>query len=172
LNARRPLFAALLLAAASSVHAQAFRCQFQDGHVEFRDGTCPYGTKALNVNRPTLKQAASPSAASAPTPAPVPAASAVVPGTMDGPGPDGKAPITWSLVDMDYRGVSVGSLFETLAKLVDKKAAVDASVRNRVVAAHYHDVPWDEAVADIAQRAGLDVRDDGGTLVVRKKQKR
>ena len=47
---------------------------------------------------------------------------------------------------------------------------VDASVRDRVVAAHYHDVPWDEAVADIAARAGLDVRDDGKTLVVKKKR--
>jgi len=74
------LLAALLAAAtvpaarAENAQTEAFRCQFQDGHVEFRDGTCPYGTKALNVNRPTLKQAATPSAASAPAPAPAPAA--------------------------------------------------------------------------------------------------
>lgn len=170
LNASRPLaVAALALAAAAPVHAQAFHCQFEDGHVEFRDGTCPYGTKALNVTRPNIRQGATP--ASAPAAEPAKAASPVQAAHLDEPGPDGSAPVTWGLVDVDYKGVSVNTLFDKLAQLVGKKAVVDAGVRNRVVVAHYHDVPWDEAVADIAARAGLEVRDDGGTLVVTKKKR-
>jgi hypothetical protein len=165
LNARlliaAPL-AALLVTGGQPAQAQAFRCQFEDGHVEFRQGTCPYGTKALNVQRPNLKQAAS----SAPSPAVLPSAAAASAPIYD-LGPDGQPPVTWGLVDVDYRGVTVRTLFDRMAGLVGKKAMVDASVANRVVVAQYHDVPWDEAVADIAGRAGLDVRDQGATLAVK-----
>ncbi len=164
--------AALLAAAASTAHAQAFRCQYQDGHVEYSQSTCPFGTKALNVARPDLKQASSRASAAAAASAPAPKASPAQVGQLDEPGPEGQAPITWSMVDIDYKGVTVRTLFDKLAQLVGKKVVVDANVRDRVVAAHYHDVPWDEAVADIAARAGLDVRDDGKTLLVKKKTKR
>ena len=164
--------AALLLAAGQPAHAQAFRCQYADGHVEYSQSTCPYGTTALNVARPTLRQAATPVPASAASAASAPAraAPATQAGELDAPGPDGQPPMTWNLVDVDYRGVSVRTLFDKLAQLVGRKVVVDANVRDRVVAAHYHDVPWDEAVADIAARAGLDVRDDGKTLTVKKKR--
>jgi hypothetical protein len=166
LNAR-PLIAAplaaLLFAGGQPAQAQAFRCQFEDGHVEFRQGTCPYGTKALNVQRPNLKQAAS----SAPSPAVQPSPAAAASAPIYDLGPDGQPPVTWGLVDVDYRGVTVRTLFDRMAGLVGKKAVVDASVANRVVVAQYHDVPWDEVVADIAGRAGLDVRDQGATLAVK-----
>lgn len=167
-----PALAALLLATAGA-HAQTFRCQFPDGHVEYRGGTCPYGVAEKNVGMPGLAPAAAPASAStssASVPAPAPArkaaASALTTTHFDEPGPDGRPPATWGLVDVDYGGVSVGTLFDKLAGLVGKKAVVDASVRGRTVTAHYHDIPWDEAVADIATRAGLAVRDDGQTLVV------
>jgi hypothetical protein len=166
LNARPPIaatLAVLLLAGSPAAQAQAFRCQYEDGHVEFRQGTCPFGTKALNVQRPNLRQAASSAPSVAVTTAPVAAASAPIYDL----GPDGQPPVTWGLVDVDYRGVTVRTLFDRMAGLVGKKAMVDASVANRVVVAQYHDVPWDEAVADIAGRAGLDVRDQGATLAVK-----
>jgi len=169
------LLAAPLLAAAAAAHAQAFRCQFEDGHVEFRDGTCPYGAKALNVALPQLRQGGRAVSASAPASAAaaVPARPAALSSArLDEPGPDGEAPVTWGLVDVDYGGVSVRTLFDRMAQLVGKKAVVDAAVRERVVAAHYHDVPWDEAVADIAERAGLEVRDEGGTLAVGPRRRR
>jgi hypothetical protein len=168
LIARLPL-AALLAVTVPAVHAQAFRCQYEDGHVEYSQSTCPFGTKALNVARPNLKQAAS-RGTPASAPAPAPKASPAQAGQLDDPGPDGQAPITWSMVDIDYKGVTVRTLFDKLAQLVGKKVVVDAGVRDRVVVAQYHDVPWDEAVADIAARAGLDVRDDGKTLTVKKKR--
>jgi hypothetical protein len=160
----RLLSAALLAAAASTAHAQAFRCQFEDGHVEFRQGTCPFGTKALNVQRPNLKQAASSAPAASAAPSPAPPASAPIYDL----GPNGEPPVTWGLVDIDYPGVTVRTLFDKMASLVGKKAVVDKGVAERVVVAHYHDVAWDEAVADIATRAGLEVRDQGATLAVRK----
>ena len=172
----RPLIvstlAVVLAAAGQAASAQAFRCQYADGHVEFSQSTCPFGTTALNVARPDLKQAATPaSAASAAVAvAPARATAATQAGQLDEPGPDGQPPVTWNLVDIDYRGVSVHTLFDKLAQLVGRKVSVDANVRDRVVAAHYHDVPWDEAVADIAARSGLDVRDDGKTLTVKKKR--
>ena len=167
----RILAASLLAVATATAHAQAFRCQFEDGHVEYRDGTCPFGAKALNVNLPQLRQGAR--AASAPASAGVPAAPKTLPAArLDEPGPNGEAPATWGLVDVDYGGVSVRTLFDRMAQLVGKKAVVDAAVRERVVAAHYHDVPWDEAVADIAARAGLEVRDEGGTLAVGPRRER
>src|SRR3569833_773337 len=93
--------AALLAAAGPAVHAQAFRCQYEDGHIEYSQSTCPFGTKALNVARPDLKQTAA--RASAPA-APAPKASPAQVGQRDDPGPDGQAPITWSMVDIDYKG--------------------------------------------------------------------
>jgi len=160
----RPLFAALLAVVASTAHAQAFRCQFEDGHVEFSQSTCPFGTKALNVQRPNLKQAASMAPATvAPAPAAPPASAPIY-----DLGPDGQPPVTWGLVDVDYRGVTVRTLFDRMAALVGKKAVVDKAVADRVVVAQYHDHPWDEAVADIATHAGLEVRDQGATLAVHK----
>ena len=169
----RPLIVstlALVLAAfGQAASAQAFRCQYADGHVEFSQSPCPNGTIALDVARPNLKRVAAPASA-APAATPAPRSAPAQAGQLDEPGPDGQPPVTWNLVDIDYRGVSVHTLFDKLAQLVGRKVAVDANVRDRVVVAHYHDVPWDEAVADIAARAGLDVRDDGKTLIVKKKR--
>jgi hypothetical protein len=95
-----------------------------------------------------------------------------LPTAFDAPGADGTPPVTWGLVDIDYPAVSVRTLFGAFAKLVNRQLVVDPSVRERALPAHYHGVPWDEAVADAAARAGVDVRDDGKTLTVKNKTKR
>jgi hypothetical protein len=159
------LVAVLLLAGASAASAQSsFRCQFDDGHVEFRDGGCPFGAKQLNLSQPQLNAAKKKAPAEA----------------AAGSGPKQEVAIidassadalpTRSPVDADFRNIPVRALLERMARLVGKRAEVDPAIKPQDrITCSYHDVPWDEAIADIGRRAGLDIQVGDAAIVAKKR---
>ena len=143
LASRVALLAFVVLLGNTSARAQAFRCTTADGQVVYRDAPCLQGLRAASA------------------PASSNAASAATQGLS-------AAVLARTTVDLDYKSIGVAALMDKLGQLSGRHVVVEPAVTGRLEV-HYHDMPWGRALGDIADRAGVDIEDDGARLWVRKR---
>lgn len=161
------LLAALLLStAAGAAGAGTWRCQGADGRVEYRDRPCTGSAQARQVAEAPAPRASAGTDVGTwtTTPAVLPA------GVHDVHPPRAPAPPDKQPLSLHFDDIPLEALLHILADFNGgKRAVIDPALANVRIACHYQDTPWDAAVADVAARAGLDVRYDAHQLVAKKR---
>jgi hypothetical protein len=154
--AARLIITLVLLAAAGPAGAGTWRCQTADGRVEYRDHPC--ATTAAKTSADPASGVAA--LAAPPQRAPASRADRAAPGRI---------PVNRYPISLAFDDVRIDELMAILAQFDGRRLVLDPAAAGIRIACHYNSMPWDAAVADIAARAGLDIRVDAHDIVVKKR---
>lgn len=153
----RLIVALLLLATAGTAGAGTWRCQTADGRVEYRDHAC-----ATTAAKTSAEPASGSATAQAAAPQPAPA-------SREGRAAPGRIPVNRYPISLAFDDVRIDELMAILSQFDGRHLVLDPAAAGIHIACHYKSMPWDAAVADIAVRAGLDIRVDAHDIVVKKR---